>query len=201
MKKVLLVLVMVVLTFSMSAQEAVADSVYVSNVDIFTDSPIKQPKLQVTKVVDSERRIVVPVHGKTADEIYTMVEIAVAKFWKNPDEVIEGKSAGKYIKIRGGGSTVQFNSLGLIYSFSTISSYMIQFKDGKFMYTISYETKYPVTQYSNGGIYPTILKTHKKNGKPIKLAISNMASINAGVNSFINTILESDLESGVDSDW
>lgn len=222
MKRLFLVLTMVALTFGMNAQvspktaqlivdgvnEAVdslkekeKDSLFVSDVDIFIDAVAKQPRLQVLKVVDTEKRRVVNVPGKTADEIYTMVEIAVAKFWKNPDEVIEGRSQGRYIKIRGGGSNVHFNSIGTIYTYSTIASYMIQFKDGKFMYTIGYETRYPASQYSTGGLYPTAIKTHRKNGKPIKLAISDIQLINIGVNSFINTILESDPESGIDSDW
>ena len=201
MRNIILTMIVVALTLVTNAQEVATDSVYVSNVDIFVNSEVKQPKKQVTKVFDTERKNVVPVPNKTADEIYTMVEIAIAKFWKNPDEVIEGKSAGKYIKIRGGGSNVHTNVLGTVFSYTTTTTYMIQFKEGKFMYTVSSETKIPPSQYNSGFVVPTTLKTNRKNGKPIKLAINDLNVINAGINGFINMILESDPESGLDSDW
>lgn len=214
MKKVVLLLV-TVLAFNLSnaqvlSPERLQNVVNLVNgapqipvyeyVDIFIDAP-NQPKKQVFKVVDTEKKRVVLVPGKTAKEIYTMVEIAVAKHWKNPNEVIEGKVEGKYIKIRGGGSNVHFNSLGMVYTYSTVAAYMIQFKDGKFMYTIGYETRFPPSKYSVGGLFPTGIKTYRKNGKPVKSGILDVASINAGVNTFINTILESNPETGIDSDW
>ena len=220
MKKVLLVLV-TVLAFNLSNAQTVSperlqnivnlanglplisqDSTpYVSNEDIFIEATTMIKKKSEWLRVDSEKKRVVPVHGKTADEIFNMVEIAIAKHWKNPDEVVEGKSTGKYIKIRGGGSDVVVKILGTTISYSTVAAYMIQFKDGKFMYTISYETRFPPSQYSSGGLFSTVIQTKRKNGKEIEVGLNTAYRINLGVNSFINEILASDPESEINSDW
>ena len=199
MRNTILTIVVVALTLGMNAQEVAKDSVY--NVDVTRPSIYKQPKKQVIRVIDTERKNVVEVPNKTAEEIYTMVEMAIAKHWNNPDEVIDGKSEGRYIKIKGGATNVHFSFLGSTMAYSTTVTYMIQFKDGKFMYTISSVTRIPPSQYEVGGNVPTIFKTHKKNGKPIKLAINDLKSFNELHNLFINQILESDLERGLDSEW
>jgi len=199
MNKIILTIAMVALTLGINAQDLATESVY--NVDVTIPSSIKQPKKQVIRVIDTERKNVVEVPNKTAEEIYTMVETAIAKHWNNPDEVIDGKSEGRYIKIKGGATNVHFGFLGTTTAYSTTVSYMIQFKDGKFMYTISSVTRIPPSQYEVGGNVTTVFKTHKKNGKPIKLAINDLKAFNEIHNLFINQILESDLEQGLDSEW
>ena len=136
MKKVILTITMVALALGMNAQEIVKDSLGVYNVDVTMPSINKQPKKQVIRVIDTERKNVVEVPNKTAAEIYAMVEIAIGKHWNNPDEVIEGKSEGRYIKINGGATNVHQGFLGSVMAYSTTVTYMIQFKDGKFMYTL-----------------------------------------------------------------
>ena len=199
MNKIILTIAVVALTLGMNAQELTKDSVY--DVDVTMPSANKQPKKQLVRVIDTERKNVVEVPNKTAAEIYAMVETAIGKHWVNPDEVIEGKSEGRYIKINGGATNVHFSFLGTTIAYSTKVTYMMQFKDGKFMYTIASVTKIPPSQYSVGGNVPTSFKTHKKNGKPIKLAINDLKSFNELHNLFINQILESDLEQGLDAEW
>ena len=201
MNKTILTIAMVALTLGMNAQEVATDSVYVYNVDVTMPSTKKQPKKQVIRVIDTERKNVVEVPNKTAEEIYTMVEVAIAKHWKNPDEVVEGKSEGRYIKINGGATNISINALGMIYTYPTTVSYMIQFKDGKFMYTISSTYRIPPSKYSSGGNAPTSFKTHRRSGKPIKLAINDLKAFNEIHNLFINEILQSDPEQGLDSEW
>ena len=201
MRNTILTTAMVALTLGMNAQEVATDSVYVSNVDVTMPSTKKQPKKQVTRVIDTERKTIVEVPNKTAEEIYTMVEMAIAKHWKNPDEVIEGRSEGRYIKINGGATNINKNVLGTIFSYPTTVTYMIQFKDGKLMYTISSTYKIPPSQYSLGGDVPTHFKTHRRSGKPIKLAVNDLRAFNEIHNLFINEILQSDLEQGLDSEW
>ena len=199
MRNTILTIAMVALTLGMNAQEMATENVY--NVDVTMPSSKKQPKKQVTRVIDTERKNVVEVPNKTAEEIYTMVEVAIAKHWKNPDEVVEGKSEGRYIKINGGATNISINALGMIYTYSTTVSYMIQFKDGKFMYTISSTYRIPPSKYSSGGNAPTSFKTHRKSGKPIKLAVNDLKAFNEIHNLFINQILQSDPEQGLDSEW
>lgn len=192
---------MVALALGMNAQEIVKDSLGVYNVDVTMSSINKQPKKQVIRVIDTERKNVVEVPNKTAAEIYAMVEIAIGKHWINPDEVITGRSQGRYIKVNGGATNINKNVIGVIYSYATEVEYMIQIKDGKFMYTIDSTYRIPPSQYSSGGVVNTHFKTHKRNGKPIKLAINDLKAFNEIHNLFINQILDSDLENEVNSDW
>ena len=201
MRKTIVTIVVVALTLGMNAQEVATDSVHASNVDVFMPSANKQPKKQVTRVIDTERKVVVLVPNKTAKEIYTMVEVAIAKHWKNPEEVIVGSSEGRYIKISGGATNVNRNVIGTIFTYPTTVNYTIQFKDGKFMYTMSSTYRIPPSQYSLGGDVPTHFKTHRKSGKPIKLAVNDLNAFNEIHNLFINEILQSDPEQGLDSEW
>jgi|TARA_B110001469_G_C9477170_1_gene239419 hypothetical protein len=200
MKKLLLVLTAFVITFTVNAQETAVSIEEEYKVNIFIPSP-NQKKKKVVMVNNADEKYIVAVEGKTADEIYTMTELAIAKHWKNPDEVINGKSAGKFIKINGGGPTISVNSLGMIYYYTTSLDYLIQFKDGRFMYTVTSKTRIPPSKYTSGGNYLTVIPTKRKNGKEIKLGVAGVDDINNSVSSFINAILISDLNQELDTDW
>tara|TARA_B110000977_G_C10855313_1_gene407463 strand:+ start:75 stop:677 length:603 start_codon:yes stop_codon:yes gene_type:complete len=200
MKKLLLVLTAFMIAFSVNAQETEISKEEEYKVNIFIPSP-NQKKKKVVMVNNTDKKYIVAVEGKTADEIYTMTELAIAKHWKNPDEVINGKSAGKFIKINGGGPTISVNSLGMIYYYTTTLEYLIQFKDGRFMYTVISKTRIPPSQYTTGGTYVSVIPTMRKNGKEIKLGVSGVDDINNSVSSFINAILISDLNQELDTDW
>ena len=200
MKKLLLLLSVFAFTLGMNAQETAISIEEEYKVNIFTPSP-NQKKKKVIMVNNTDKKYIVAVEGKTADEIYMMTELAIAKHWKNPDEVINGKSAGKFIKINGGGPTISFNTLGMIYYYTTTLEYLIQFKDGRFMYTVTSKTRFPPSQYTTGGTYLSVIPTKRKNGKEIKLGVSNVDDINNSVSSFINAILISDLNQELDTDW
>ena len=190
MKKLLLVLTAFVITFTVNAQDTAVSIEEEYKVNIFIPSP-NQKKKKVVMVNNADEKYIVAVEGKTADEIYTMTELAIAKHWKNPDEVINGKSAGKFIKINGGGPTISVNSLGMIYYYTTSLDYLIQFKDGRFMYTVTSKTRIPPSQYTSGGNYLTVIPTKRKNGKEIKLGVAGVDDINNSVSSFINAIFTS----------
>jgi hypothetical protein len=187
MKKKVLVLLVAVLAFNM---------VNAQDVNIFED--ILGKKKKVTATTNGAIKHIVELPGKTALEISNMVEMAIAKHWVNPDEVIAGKVPGKYIKVNGGGPSVQTSIL--LPSYETKLSYMFKFKDGKFMYTVESKTVFPSSQYSTGGTYASSFVIVKRSGKPSKMNVSAVATINASVNTFIKSIIKPENVS-LDSDW
>ena len=186
MKKVLVLLLAVLAFNSVNAQD----------VNIFED--VLGKKKKVTAMTNGATKHIVEIPGKTALEVSNMVEMAIAKHWVNPDEVIAGKVPGKYIKVNGGGPSV-ITSI-LLPAYVTKLSYMFQFKDGKFMYTVESKTVYPASQYSAGGEYPSSFVIVKRSGKPNKMNVSAVATINDSVNAFIKSIIETK-DVSLDSDW
>ena len=157
----------------------------------------KGKKLKTDVSMDGEARFIVEMPKKTAAELYEMVQLAVSEQWVNPDEVIDGQSVNSYIKINGGASSYQFNSIGQIFTYNTRVSYNFRFKDGRFMYTVNMKVIYPRSQYSAGGTYPISIPRTKKNGKKVWGAFQ-IEKYNKEINDFIAKVKTQDIKN---DDW
>jgi hypothetical protein len=168
------------------------------------NSIIKGKKKQVTVAIDPSDKFIVEIPNKTKEELYEMVMLAVSEKWVNPDEVIDGKLAGSYIKINGGATRYGVKFIGMVQTYFTKVSYNFRFKDGKFMYTVNFNFRIPPSQYSSGGTYPLTLEMTKKNGK--KAYTAQYKDIyNSEINKFIELIkskeVSSNNEDNNNDDW
>lgn len=190
MKKVLVLLVML-LTFNLSNAQN----------DYFTLTQIKGKSMM--KTINIEAQYIVEFEGKTSIEISQGVELAVGRYWVNPNEVIDGKVDGKYLKINGGAKTRYDMVLLTPFSYPTKISIIFNFKDGKMMYQLLNYTHYiSPSQYTSGGYYPVGELMTRKNGNEVKYAKENVEGLNNFIDGFIDEIKKS-IESGAgeNSDW
>lgn len=160
--------------------------------------PLKKQQVLVTQ--QEEAKYVVEMPGKTKEELYEMVMLAISNHWVNPDEVIDGKLAGSYIKVGGAATMYGAKVLGMVTNYFTKIHYNFKFKDGKFMYTFYLDFRIPPSQYSAGGTYKVepIMMT-KKNGKTTYDA-QYKDIYNNEINSFIESIKSQELSSS-NEDW
>ena len=188
MKNVILTLV-TVLAFNLgNAQE----------IDIF-ESKLTGKKNQV-RAIQLDTFFVVEIPNKTALEIYRIVELATSEQWVNPDEVISGRSEGSFLKINGGGSSIVYNPVAS--PFNTEVHYNFQFKDGRLRYTVKHLVRYPVSQYSAGGLHESFFTLVSRKGTDRKLEMKNKDIVNNDVNSFIALIIEKSKEdNNINSNW
>ena len=161
---------------------------------------IEGKKKQVTVAIDPSEKFIVEVPNKTKEELYEMVMLAVSEQWVNPDEVIDGKLAGSYIKINGGATRYGAKMLGMVQTYFTKVSYNFRFKDEKFMYTVNFKFTIPPSQYSKGGTYPLSLEMTKKNGKRAYTAMYKDI-YNDEINKFIELIKSKNVSDEDNGDW
>ena len=186
MKKILITILFVAFTLSSNAQD----------VDYFSVIT-KGKKLKTDASMDGEARFIVEMPNKTAAELYEMVQLAISEQWVNPDEVIDGQSVNSYIKINGGASSYQLNSIGVVYTYNTRVSYNFRFKEGRFMYTVNMKVIYPPTKYGSGGTFAISIPRTKRNGKKVWGSFQ-IAKYNKEINDFINLVKTQDIKN---DDW
>lgn len=189
MKKTVLVIALALTTvLSVNAQTDHFDKVV----------PLKKKQVFVTQ--QEGATYVVEMPNKTKEELYEMVMLAISNHWVNPDEVIDGKLSGSYIKVGGAATMYGVKVLGIVTNYFTKIHYNFRFKDNKFMYTFYLDFRIPPSQYSAGGTYKIdgIMMT-KKNGKTTYEA-KYKDLYNNEVNSFIKLIKSQELSSS-DDDW
>ena len=164
------------------------------------DRVIKGKKKQVYVAQQEGAKYIVEVPNKTKEELYEMVMLAISEQWVNPDEVIDGKLAGSYIKLSGATARYGVKALGMPTTYFTKIHYNFRFKDGKFMYTFNLDFRIPPSQYVSGGTYPiAAIAMTKKNGK--RDWQSKYRDVyNDEVNSFIE-LIKSKKVSGSNDDW
>jgi hypothetical protein len=191
MKKVLLVLSVFASVLTVNAQDI--ENIFAPNEEMTTS------KMSFYFIPEVKR--VVEVEGKTALDLYNMVELAVANAYKNPDEVIDGNSPGKYLKFSGEGSPVIVAGSGLMILYvKTKCRYMFQFKDGKFMYTVKYDYYMSPSEYNTGGWRDMGLFAKVKNKKATQNITNSMKTLTDEVNGFIISVLTSEADPNL-QDW
>ena len=161
---------------------------------------IKGKKKEVTVAIDPSEKFIVEVPNKTKEELYEMVMLAVSEQWVNPDEVIDGKLAGSYIKINGGATKYGAKTLAIVYEYFTKVSYNFRFKNGKFMYTVNFKYTIPPSKYTKGGTYPLSIKMTKRNGKRAYTAMYKDI-YNDEINKFIELIKSKNVSDEDNGDW
>ncbi len=181
MKKSILFLVALTYTFAMYAQ----------NEAHLKETQLKQQK--TSTVLNREAKKVIEIPCKTAFETSNIVEVAIVKSWVNPDEDISGEVFGRYKKINGGAPILHISVI-ITQSQKTRVSIVVDFQDGKLMYTFDAAVYVDPSQYSKGGYYPIKHLTKRNNGKVNKINTENIQSMNQFVNSFITEILKAQEE-------
>jgi hypothetical protein len=97
--------------------------------------------------------VVIPIEGKTAQELYKKTLDWVSLTYKNPKEVIKAQIENDYIRIQGIKSNMLcVKSLGISTCFDVRYEIEISLKDGKYKFDVTRIEQYsPPSQYSSGG--------------------------------------------------
>ena len=191
MKKTILLIALALTTvFSVKAQTNHFDKV------------VKGKKKQVYVSQQDDAKYIVEIPNKTKEELYEMVMLAISEQWVNPDEVIDGKLEGSYIKINGGSANrYGLKALGMVTTYFTRLAYNFRFKDGKFMYTVKPNYRIPASQYTSGGTYDlNSITMTKKNGKS-DFQAKYKDLYNSEINAFIDLIKSKTVSSDGNNDW
>lgn len=115
--------------------------------------------------------VVIPIEGKTAQELYKKTLDWVSLTYKNPKEVIKAQIENDYIRIEGAKSSMLcVKSLGLLTCNDVRYQIEISFKEGKYKFDLTKLEQYvPASQYVvNSGWNEVELKNtsycYKENG-------------------------------------
>ena len=177
MKKILLILGMIVLTFSMNAQN-----------DVFTIPANEGDELRGQYVVMDEQG--------TSQENYNKVINYIKRVYNTPSEVIKSKINGEYIRIQGVSN--------LFRNLPSTHTIEFEFKQDKIRIKLLNITSRGSEGMFNVIDYCTYNVSHKSDGKPKKKFVKYTIEVVDGMNGLLNTIKKAIAEENstdTDDDW